>query len=169
MTRRPRRKRRPAAPVYQDGTGRDGRGRFAPGVSGNPAGRPRGIDFRETIHEHAEAEGFPLPEAVYRVFRAILKAAEAGDVQAAKWLTDRLCGPQAESVELHVEPVGPPVPEGAGLFEWAGKLAELAQQHAGPRQHAATAPPIAENGRATSASSDAGDVPPTEPAKRVLR
>jgi len=38
------------SPVKQ-GNNRDGKGRFKPGVSGNPAGRPTGISIKEKVQQ----------------------------------------------------------------------------------------------------------------------
>ena len=72
-------------------------GKFAPGHSGNPAGRPRGWDFRRLV---AEARGEDVPKGLVRVFAALLERAEMGDVQAAKLLLDRLCDSDPTEVEV---------------------------------------------------------------------
>lgn len=82
-----------STPVQQARAGRDGAGRFAPGTSGNPNGRPRGIDFRAAV---VAARGEGVEAALVEVFDTLLAAALAGDVQAAKLLLDRLCGPVGE-------------------------------------------------------------------------
>ena len=62
---------------------------FPPGVSGNPAGRPRGIDFRAVVT--AAMTAAVIEQDVLDVYRALLKRAKSGDTQAAKVLLDRLC------------------------------------------------------------------------------
>jgi hypothetical protein len=65
--------------------------RWAPGQSGNPAGRPKGSRNRASLLlEHLiEGEG----EAVVQ---ALLAAAKGGDVSAARALLDRLVPPRKE-------------------------------------------------------------------------
>lgn len=70
-------------------------GRFLPGNNANPKGRPRGIDFRRVVREKAEQEGIAVEDAVWAIFRSMLKQAGAGDVSAAKLLLDRLCDDDA--------------------------------------------------------------------------
>jgi hypothetical protein len=75
-------------PEKQGIAGRDNAGRFVPGVSGNPAGRPRGVDFRKLVMEFRKAA---LDGDLQEVYDAMLTRAKAGDVNAAKLLLDRLC------------------------------------------------------------------------------
>jgi hypothetical protein len=65
--------------------------RWAPGTSGNPRGRPQGSRNRATLLlEHLiEGEG-------QAVVQALLAAAKAGDVSAARALLDRLVSPRKE-------------------------------------------------------------------------
>lgn len=83
-----------AEPDEQAGTGRLPDGRFAPGHSGNPAGRPpRGIDFRELV---LRARSEKIVEAdILSVYEKMLERARAGDVQAAKVVLDRVALPDA--------------------------------------------------------------------------
>lgn len=60
-------------------------GRFPPGVSGNPAGRPRGARHKATLL----AEKL-MAEDVEDVVKAVLSAARGGDIQAAKIILDRV-------------------------------------------------------------------------------
>lgn len=61
------------------------RGQWLPGTSGNPAGRPRGspnrahANLRQLLEEHAED-----------VVGAVVRAARAGDMLAAKLILDRV-------------------------------------------------------------------------------
>ena len=65
--------------------------RWAPGQSGNPAGRPKGSRNRASLLlEHLiEGEG----EAIVR---SLLAAAKGGDTSAARALLDRLVPPRKE-------------------------------------------------------------------------
>jgi len=56
---------------------------FTKGVSGNPAGRPRGI--KDKRHRYAESIESMIPEVLESVFQK----AVAGDMTAAKMLLDR--------------------------------------------------------------------------------
>jgi hypothetical protein len=77
--------------------GRDRGGRFVAGAWRGGPGRSRGIDIRHTAEEFAAAEGIDLREALWKVIKGLLSAAEKGDTQAAKLLLDRLtdCDPLA--------------------------------------------------------------------------
>lgn len=70
-------------------------GRFLPGNPGGPGGKrgARKLDFVACVRRHARAQGIDLRAAVGQVFDALLGQARAGDVQAARLLLDRLCGP----------------------------------------------------------------------------
>ena len=81
---------------------RDANGRFLPGNSGNPAGRPkkdREIRFLEIT----------LSTVRYEDWRKIVKKAvtqaQRGDNQARKFLADYLLGPPAQRLE-HSGPEG---------------------------------------------------------------
>jgi hypothetical protein len=82
--------------------------RWKPGQSGNPAGRPRGIDFRALVKERigAEAEA----DIFASIFAALAQKARAGDVKAARLLFDRLCD-DAPAVEIGMRHVHVPTDE----------------------------------------------------------
>jgi len=64
---------------------RDANGRFAPGSSGNPAGKKPGTRNRTTILRDALAEGEGIAAA-----RIVIDKALAGDAVAARFIVDRL-------------------------------------------------------------------------------
>jgi hypothetical protein len=72
--------------------GAKSRGRpFAPGVSGNPSGRPRGSRNKATLAAEAVLEG----EAEILARKLIDKAKE-GDISALRFALERICPPQRE-------------------------------------------------------------------------
>lgn len=81
-------------------------GKFAPGTSGNPAGRPRGesAQVRAKLQEHG-------PE----VAAVVLERALAGDMYACRLILDR-CVP---ALKPRAEPVHVAIPEGATIVETA--------------------------------------------------
>lgn len=85
--------------------GRDVDGRFQPGCKPGP-GRPRGgwraPSAWKIAIERAEKEGFDLEEAIWRVVRKLLTAAQNGDVAAAKLVFDKLCPEPPASVQARV-------------------------------------------------------------------
>src|SRR5439155_14401227 len=82
-------------PMSEDGGGddfavpRDAGGRYVPGSSGHPAGKPRGFLNRATRLAAALLEG--EAEALWRTE---IDLAKAGDRMLLKHCTDRLLGPQ---------------------------------------------------------------------------
>ena len=66
-------------------TGRVQDGRFKPGQSGNPAGRPRGSRHRVTML----AEKLMSDDA-QGIVKAVLDAAQKGDMSAARLILDRI-------------------------------------------------------------------------------
>ena len=72
--------------------------KFKPGVSGNPAGRPKG---QHPAHKLRNA----IVESMPQIIENLVNLAKNGDVQAAKVLLDRVCPtlkPQAMPISLPV-------------------------------------------------------------------
>jgi hypothetical protein len=84
-------------PDIQVATGRDDKGRFRPGVSGNLKGRPRGIDVKALIRER---KGEECEDWIVETVVAVKDRAVTGDVQAAKLLWDMLCDKDADKIEV---------------------------------------------------------------------
>ena len=69
---------------------RSGPGRpWAKGVSGNPAGRPKGSLNKSTISARRLAQKF-LNEAVEPVFQKLVEMAREGDAQALRLVVERI-------------------------------------------------------------------------------
>jgi hypothetical protein len=128
-------------PDKPEGTGdRDPvNGRWLPGNSANPAGRPRGWDFRRIVQEKAKELGLPVEQIIWEVFLAMREAATGGDVQAGKLVIDRLCETDAQKLEIdHSGEIkgsnGPTLPATDDLLKGIEKLRDLANEHFGEKQ-----------------------------------
>ena len=84
-------------------------GRFIPGTSGNPQGRPRAetTALRQSLALGADD-----------VVKAILEAAKAGDMQAAKIVMDRLC----PALKSTAQPVHLAIPDDASPLTIANAI-----------------------------------------------
>lgn len=72
--------------------GRDEAGKFVKGVSGNPAGRPKGtrnhiVQLKQNL-EAAVRENV-TPEDIQAIISTMVAQAKAGDIQAAKIILDK--------------------------------------------------------------------------------
>lgn len=72
--------------------GRSDGGRFAPGVSGNPNGRPKGSRHRVTLAVEALLEG-----EAEAVTRKIIEKALEGDTTAQRLVLERICPPKKDA------------------------------------------------------------------------
>lgn len=72
-------------------------GKFQPGQSGNPNGRPKSKPFKDALKK-AVAEAGADDEALKLVAAALLEKAKSGDVQAIKELADRMDGKVTQPV-----------------------------------------------------------------------
>lgn len=80
---------------------RDANGKFLPGHSVKSPGRPPGRpDFRRIVEETCESLGLTIDRALAKVFQDLMKSAGNGDVQAQKFLVERLCGKDADQLEI---------------------------------------------------------------------
>lgn len=98
-------------------TKRDHRGRWRPGASGHPAGRPKGVG---KVHRLRAM----IDESAPDILAALIELARRGDVQAARVLLERGSLPATRAVDLP-QPVQL---EGAALVDKANAvLAALAR------------------------------------------
>jgi len=72
-------------------------GRFKPGQSGNPAGRPKGARHATTLAIEALLDG-----EAEAITRKAIDAAKAGDMVAIRLVLDRICPPR-KSRPIHIE------------------------------------------------------------------
>ena len=82
-----------STPISNGDEGRDEQGRFVKGWKGGP-GSPHARYARQ-LRERLNEALFKVcsPDRLVAVVDAILKAAEAGDVQAARLILERIAGP----------------------------------------------------------------------------
>jgi Family of unknown function (DUF5681) len=85
--------------------------KFAKGTSGNEAGRPKGTTAATKIRKDIE-------KAIPSILATVVKAAENGDIQAAKILIDKLC-PNLRPVAL---PINLPMPVNGVLSEMGEEI-----------------------------------------------
>ena len=82
---------------------RDAAGRFVPGCSGNPKGKPKGALNRATWWQQAVREGEPIAAA-----RVVIEQATGGNGVAARFLMDRLePRPRTRPLPLEFSPEAP--------------------------------------------------------------
>ena len=85
-----------------ENTGRKQGGRFRPGVSGNPAGKPRGARHRTTLAVQSLLEG-----EAEALTRKAIELALAGDVQCLRLCLDRIAPvPKSRPIEIGLTAVG---------------------------------------------------------------
>jgi len=81
---------------------KQGAGRFQPGQSGNPKGKPKGL--RSRITQLAEKL---MEDDAEAVVKAVVSAAKGGDMAAARIILDRICpARKSRSVEIDLPPIG---------------------------------------------------------------
>lgn len=86
----------------QDDPSRD-KGKFAPGYSGNPGGRPKRKPFQEELIKQLAAN----PDKLASIMKTALDKAELGDDRFFKELRDMLDGKPAQPIEGSED--GPPI------------------------------------------------------------
>ena len=105
---------------------RDDKGRFPPGTSGNPNGRPK-KDREEQYH--AILLSVVTPASWKRICVKAVEQAEKGDRYAREFIADYLIGPPVQKQE-HTGLEGGPL---RIVYEYAGDTddAEATEDHAG--------------------------------------
>ncbi len=90
--------------VAQSGPLQDGRGKFVPGFSGNPTGRPKGSKAKKTlVAQEFEKEGSAVAAVV-------IEKAKGGDMTAANLVLQRISPPlktRAEKVRFELDAHAP--------------------------------------------------------------
>lgn len=92
--------------INPENAGRDQAGRFVPGQSGNPTGKPKG-----TLHKATRAALALMEGQLEELTQVVINAALAGDMAATKIVFDKLI-PQAK--ETPIEPGAVTLPELSG-------------------------------------------------------
>ena len=82
---------------------RDNQGRYTPGNSGNPEGRPKGPSLLTALKKHLEAH----PEEVDQIVTTLVSMARAGDLKAIEIVGDRLDGKPTQRSEISGPDGGP--------------------------------------------------------------
>ncbi len=99
--------------IAQHGTQRPGRGGFMPGVSGNPAGRPKGSKDKKTlVAQEFEKEGSAVAAVV-------IEKAKGGDMTAANIVLQRISPPlktRAEKVQFSLDANAPLTEQGRQIL-----------------------------------------------------
>jgi len=89
---------------------RDSEGRFLPGASGNPGGRPRKLaELDPVLDEHRS------PENVRAVLAKLRELALAGDIQAMRLYLDKVF-PTLKRLEDEIDLTGAP----DAVLQWLG-------------------------------------------------
>ena len=88
---------------------RESNGRFQPGQSGNPGGRPSGQSLTARIRKALDTpdESDPSKTVGDSIIEAMIREARGGDVQAFRTLIERVDGKVAERLEM--ASAGPPL------------------------------------------------------------
>ncbi len=98
--------------------------RFVKGTSGNPRGRPlKGHAFAEILRAMLAEEKAGITSRE-RIARVVIAKALKGDMDAIKWIVDRVDGKVTDMVEAHVDrPTIDDETLDAALDYWARKRA----------------------------------------------
>ena len=117
--------KKPSTPVQKPTPeNRDNSGRFVPGKSGNPAGRPKKLPITEAIRQELEKKGrFNVANDV-AIARKLIALALDGDLEAIREIADRAEGKSRQRNEVS-GPEGGPI-----QFEAPGTREELERRFA---------------------------------------
>jgi len=101
---------------------------FAPGVSGNPGGRPQGPSFAAAIRRQLAERNKSDRTALERIAQTVINKALRGDMDAIRWLADRADGRVAQNVNVSGETVTHVVPWLPALAQSAASVPLLGGQ-----------------------------------------
>lgn len=81
---------------------RDEQGRYLPGTSGNPGGRPKGsVSLVAALRRELERRQDSGQPGIEAVAARLVDLAVGGDLRAAREIADRLDGKPTQAVDLH--------------------------------------------------------------------
>lgn len=81
---------------------RDENGRYLPGTSGNPGGRPKGsVSLVAALRRELERRQDSGQPGIEAVAARLVDLAVGGDLRAAREIADRLDGKPTQAVDLH--------------------------------------------------------------------
>ena len=122
-----------AGVVSSNGRGPDGR--FVKGGPGGPGRKPGiKVEFREAARARAAEMGLDLAREVGNMALIMIRQAQNGDVAAARFVTERLCGPVDDGSGVVVDArqinlgAAAPVPTGVDLGEYMRRVTVLSDQ-----------------------------------------
>jgi len=96
-----------AAPAPRPEAIRDEQGKFMPGTSGNPAGRPIGHGGGPSLLVALKKRLEAHPEEINAIVGELIGAARAGDLKAIEIVADRLDGKPTQRSEISGPDGGP--------------------------------------------------------------
>ncbi len=78
-------------------------GSFAKGRLRQTHVPPRAYQFRTLVAKYLKRLNLPVDAVIEQLFEDLMRASRAGDVGATKLLLERLCGKEAEQIDVSVE------------------------------------------------------------------
>lgn len=78
------------------------KGKFKPGQSGNPNGRPKGVKNWDVVMRELFEKGDYSQEDIVKIY---IEQAKEGNIKAMEWLADRMDGKANEKVKHEVDEI----------------------------------------------------------------